>query len=119
MECYLQILKYITWTVVSQNSKVDGGLVSIGINHLLIYFNFHRLTYPYMHGKMGEGLHTFKGLHMPIYRIYMYRFSLDVVYLQILSVYEKTRSKISLHIGTFCHFAQCSSVDFIQVEAST
>ena len=43
-------------------NKVDGGLVSIGIKYLHIYFNFHQLSYQYMRGRMGEGLHRFKGL---------------------------------------------------------
>ena len=43
-------------------NKVDGGLVSIGIKYLHRCFNFHRLTYQYMRGRMGEGLHRFKGL---------------------------------------------------------
>ena len=36
--------------------------MSIGIKYLHIYFNFHRLSYQYMRGRMGEGLHRFKGL---------------------------------------------------------
>ena len=43
-------------------NKVDGGLVSIGIKYLHIYFNFHQLSYQYMRGRMGERLHRFKGL---------------------------------------------------------
>ena len=44
-------------------NKVDGVLVTIGIKYLHIYFSFHRLTYQCMRGRMGEGLHRFKGLH--------------------------------------------------------
>ena len=44
-------------------NKVHGGLVSIAIKYLHIYFSFHRLTYQYIRGRMGEGLHRFKGLH--------------------------------------------------------
>ena len=36
--------------------------MSIGIKYLHIYFNLHRLSYQYMRGRMGEGLHRFKGL---------------------------------------------------------
>ena len=44
-------------------NKVDGVLVSIGIKYLHVCFNFHRLTYQYMRGRMGEELHRFKGLY--------------------------------------------------------
>ena len=37
--------------------------MSIAIKYLHIYFSFHRLTYQYICGRMGEGLHRFKGLH--------------------------------------------------------
>ena len=45
-------------------NKVDGGLVSIAIKYLRIYFSFHRLTYQYMRDWMGEKLHRFNGLHL-------------------------------------------------------
>ena len=45
-------------------NKVDGGLVSIAIKYLRIYFSFHRLTFQYMRDWMGEKLHRFNGLHL-------------------------------------------------------
>ena len=71
--------------------------------------------------RIGEGLHRFKGLHCVkdanIQAFLVSSFSACSTSTD--SVYEKIQSKISLHIGTFCHFAQSSSVDIIQVEAST
>ena len=64
MEYYLQIQNILRGQLFFKTiNKVDGGLVIIGIKYLHIYFNFHGLTYQYMHGGTSEGLHRFKGLH--------------------------------------------------------
>ena len=64
MECYLQIQNILCGQLfLKTTNKVDGGLISIGIKYLHIYFNFRCLTHQYMRGRMSEGLDRLKGLH--------------------------------------------------------
>ena len=123
MECYLQIQNILCGQLfLKTTNKVDGELVSIGIKYLHMYFNFDWLTYQYIHGRTSEGLHRFKGLHWVKHaNILAFLASVFPVFSTSTDsvCLRKNRIKEKFAYWHILHFAQCSSVDIIQVEAST